>query len=695
MRLLREAFSLPRRPRSTTRRPASIVALGASAGGLESLGRVLESLPATFPAPVLVALHLDPHHLSQLVPLLQGRTRLEVRTATSGTRVAAGTVYVAPPDRHLEIRGGQLRLTRTARVSYSRPSVDVLFASVAAAFGPGAIVAVLSGTGRDGAVGVAAVKARGGLAVAEDSSTAGFAGMSTASQETGLLDAVLPVEQIPAFLARAAARRVTVSPPQWRRMLALLHAGTGARFGLYRTTTLHRRLQQRLVARGCRTMDSYLSLLKSDPGELDRLQAAFLIKVSSFTRDPDSWRVLARQVRALANLRTQLRGWSAGCATGEEAYTMAVIFARELGFTGATPWKVFATDLDEGALRIARQGRYTADQVRGLAKADLERYFEREPGTGIWRVGKALRGRVVFGRHDLLHDPPLASIDLLACRNVLIYFKDQEKRRALGRLTTSVNEGGILFLGRSEALRKVPGFDRVGDTTFFRRTRLPLAVAKGTGKSVAPRAKGSKSVKGVRPDGALPGQRLPAQDAPDAGGTPETPLVSVRHRPGAGGAGESRFRAQQDLNEELQSRNEELETVNEELQSLNDELSTMEEQMRGMDEESKRANAFLHLLLDTSSEVLVACDADNCITFWNKAAIKRFRLSPEQAIGGELFDLVPALATPRLRAASRQARKGGRSRRIAIQQKGVEYVFDPLPGSGKRRSYLLRVRPMS
>ena len=652
------------------------MALGASAGGLESLGRVLEGLPASFPAPVLIALHLDPDHPSQLVPLLQQRTRLEVRTATTGTRAMPGIVYVAPPDHHLEIHGGQLRLSRSARVSYSRPSVDVLFSSVALAFGPGAVVAVLSGTGSDGAAGVAAVKARGGLAVAEDASTAGFSGMPAASHDTGLLDAVLPVGQIPAYLERAAAHRVTVTRRQWSRMLALLEAGTGARFGLYRSTTLHRRLQQRLVARGCRTMAAYLALLESDRSELDRLQAAFLIKVSSFARDPASWRSLGRHVQAVAATRAQLRGWSAGCATGEEAYTMAAILARQVGLgPGAKPWKVFATDLDEGALRTARAGRYTDDQVKGLARADLNDYFERDEHG--WRVGKELRGRVVFGRHDLLHDPPLAGIDFLACRNVLIYFKDHEKRRALDRLSAAVTPGGILFLGRSEALRRVPGFERVGDTTFFRRTGLPRKMTKGK------RETGGKGTKGG------PAKRPAAPAAPH--GPPAEPIVSIRRK--APPTGEARFRAQQDLNEELQSRNEELETVNEELQSLNDELSTMEEQMRGLDEESKRANDFLRLLLDTSSDVLVACDADNKVTFWNKAAIKRFRLSPAQAVGGELFDLVPALDTPALRAASLKARKPGRGGRVDLKKDGTEYVFDPLPSKGKRRSYLLRVRP--
>jgi two-component system CheB/CheR fusion protein len=664
------------------RRPRSVVALGASAGGLESLGRLLEGLPPGFPAPVLVALHLDPHHRSQVVPLLQQHTRLRVEVARSGARMQAGTVYVAPPDRHLEVRGAQLRLTQAPRVSYSRPSVDVLFASVAAAFGPSAVVAVLSGTGSDGAHGVAAVKARGGLAVAEGVSTAGFAGMPEAAAGTGLLDAVLPVGQIPAFLVRAAARKVTVSERQWQRMLALLQARTGARFSRYRSSTLHRRLQQRLVARGCRSMGAYLRLLEREASEVARLHAAFLIKVSSFARDAGSWKALARRLKPLAAARTQVRAWSAGCATGEEAYTLAILLARELGFAG-TPWKVFATDLDEDALRVGRAGRYSDDQVRILPKADLRRHFTRE--AGLWRVRKPLRSRVVFGRHDLLHDPPLASIDVLACRNVMIYFNGEDKQRTLARLCSVVTPGGILFLGGSEALRPVPGFARVGDTTFFRRTGLPRAVPKATGRKAGGTRGGRAGAKGSGASGR--------KTTPEKGDPRERSSVAPARRRALAGNGDARFRAQQDLNEELQSRNEELETVNEELQSLNDELSTMEEQMRGLGEESKRANDFLRLLLDTSSDVLVACDEDNRVTFWNKAAIKRFRLSPAQAVGGELFDLVPALDTPAVRAAASKVRKAGRGGRVALRVEGAEYIFDPLPAHGQRRSYLLRVRP--
>lgn len=773
-----------RRP-PVRKRPTSVVALGASAGGLESLGHLLAGLPGNFPAPILVVLHLDPHHRSQAVPLLQRHTKLLIQSARAGMHIQAGTVYVAPPDHHLELHNGKLRLTHAPRVNYSRPSVDLLFASVAADYGPAAIAAVLSGAGNDGAAGLAAVKARGGLAVAEDASTAAFTAMPEAAARTGLLDAILPIGQIPAFLVRALSHRVTVSESQWARMLALVEARSGTKFSRYRSTTLHRRLQQRLATRGCRTMAEYLRLLTTDEAELEQLQAAFLIKVSSFLRDPTSWKALERRIAVLPIRGRGVRAWSAGCATGEEPYTLALVLARQFGTGPDAHWKVFATDLDETALSVARAARYSDDRVKAIAGEDREEYFVRE-GTS-WRVGKELRARVVFGRHDLLRDPPLSGIDILACRNVLIYFTPEEKQRTLQRLSVAVSPGGILFLGPSEAMGPVPGFDRIGYTTFFQRRvlrnsmparkRIPskelpvglggvalgafvtkspsiIAVAIDTkdkvllwnraaeaffgepaaqaigrtltrvvGKDTALQFKAAQSNKGVGETSpvecqAFDGPRrldveclpaappwaalflgIEAQQAkkskqPVAAVVPRqrmarSPAERTRHLTPA-----ARLLAQQDLNEELQSRNEELETVNEELQSLNEEMSAMEEEMRGLGEASQRANNFLTLLLDTSPDVLIACDADNRVAFWSKAAIKRFRLSPAQAVGSELFDLVPALSDAALRAASKKVRQVGGGGRIIVKQDGVEHLFDPLPaGAGKGRGYLLRMRP--
>ncbi|MES2154730.1 MAG: chemotaxis protein CheB [bacterium] len=756
----------------------TVVAVGASAGGLESLGILLAGLPERFPASILVVLHLDPHHESQAVPILQHRTRLRVRTALAGKRPQPGTVYLAPPDHHLQLRAGKMRLTQAARVNYSRPSIDVLFASVAEDRGPAAVGVVLSGTGSDGAAGVALIKARGGTAVAEHASTAAFPFMPAAAGRAGLLDATLPVTQIPAFLLHGLTRRVPVSDLEWQRMLAFLQSRTGARFSSYRSTTLHRRLQQRLAATGCRSMAEYLRILNENEAEVDRLQTAFLIKVSSFFRDQATWAVLARRVDAWATTPGRpRRAWSAGCATGEEAYTLAVLLARRLGTGPGASWTVFGTDLDAGALKVARAARYSRDQVRAIPPSDLVRYFVREGAA--WRVRKALRAHVVFGRHDLLHDVPLSAMDVVACRNVLIYFKADGKSRTLARLASAVLPGGFLFLGRSEAPGPLASHDRVGRTSLFMRKGLPSAMPARAARSkkAAPRRRrapdvsgplaGSSLIVAVAIDRkgnvelwnpaaqALFGKRqaqvmgkplvgavgdetarqlratmrnpVPQQAVPvECTGVGGRRILEVECLPGAA-AGSTVFLgsevrpevsmpvaqtyeglvragrrppptaaakllAQQDLNDELQSRNEELETVNEELQSLNDAMSSMEDEMRGLGEEARRANDFLRLLLDTSSDVLIACNADNRVAFWNDAAIKAYHLSSVQAVGKELFGLLPSLAHAPLKVASRKARASGRTGRVKVLHGGLEYSFDPLSSrSGSRRGYLLRV----
>jgi PAS domain-containing protein len=387
-------------------------------------------------------------------------------------------------------------------------------------------------------------------------------------------------------------------------------------------------------------------------------------------RDPPSWEALAKEIAVLhAQRGKDLRAWSAACATGEEAYSLALAFARQLGLDPKDDWKVFATDLDDEALEFARAGRYEADQVSGLPEADLGKYFTREGKA--WRVGKALRSRVVFGRNDLLSDPPLPSIDILACRNVLIYFGPEAKRLTLKRLSQAVDPGGILFLGSSEAMQEIAGFDRVGNTTFFRRKAIST------------------------PMSATDGSNAVADKGPANRRLSRRPLRA--HRPPS----KAHF-DRSDFDAELQSRNEELQTVNEELQSLNNENSAMEAEMRGLATKAQQANEFLLLLLNTSRDALIACDSADRVVFWNDAATKRFRLSSMQAIGGGLFDMVPALAP--VRSALRKAKPTASPSRVKLRRQGVEYLIDPLQAAvdpleaaSDRRSggYLLRVRTIA
>lgn len=470
----------------STARQTSIVAIGASAGGLQALGTLLAGLPRDFAPPIVVVIHLDPDHQSHLARLLQRQTRLRVHVAKSGQAMVGGSVYVASPDRHLEVRGKKIQLTRTPRVRFSRPSIDRLFTSVAKSYGSGAVAVILSGTGSDGTAGAATIQGEGGVVIAQERKTAQFPAMPENAIRAGSVDQELPVEKIPGALMRAkGANQSGVLPQKWRVILAMLRERFGTDFGGYRPSTLKRRLERRIKATAQPDLQSYIAFIRKKPTELERLHAEFLIKVSSFFRDPQEWEQLARKVvRPLIQKEqtNELRIWSAGCATGEEAYSLAMLFTEGMEASRRRDFKVFATDLDEEALATARLGVYEGEQVAGVSQARLTRHFVKEGQR--WRVSKELRRRVIFGRHDLLRDPPLASMDLIVCRNVLIYFAPDEGRAVVQRLANSLRPDGFLFLGRSEGRRGAAGgFERVaGSMKIFHRSPAKDAAAARSAK---------------------------------------------------------------------------------------------------------------------------------------------------------------------------------------------------------------------
>lgn len=459
-------------PKGSRRR--FVIALGASAGGLEALGRLLAGLPADFAAPILAAIHLDPSHSSHLAPLLQRETRLRVQVARSGQPLIRGTVYVASPDLHLEVRGRRIALTRSPRVRFSRPSIDRLFSSVAKAYGQGAVAVVLSGTGTDGSRGIRDVHEAGGLVIAQEPKSARFRGMPESAVRSGFVDVELSATRIPAALIRAVNQSASPAlPAHWPAVISLLRRRVGADFGSYRPSMLKRRLQQRIVATGHSSLASYLGFARNNPAELRRLQSDFLIKVSGFFRDTKEWENLSSKViRPLFRRLTgsgEVRVWSVGCATGEEAYSLAMLLSEASAGGRHGTFKVFATDLDESALVKARAGLYDATQLGAIRPGRRRRHFE--PEGDHFRVRKELRKNVVFGKHNILQDPPLSAMDLIVCRNVLIYLTPERGRAALHRLLKALNPRGFLFLGKSEAVpatergvAKVPGSLR----TFYR-----------------------------------------------------------------------------------------------------------------------------------------------------------------------------------------------------------------------------------
>lgn len=478
---------------AATLRSPRLVVVGGSAGGMEALKAMLRPLPATFPAAILVVLHLDPDRPSQATSVLEGHTRLTVEQATDGERPRPGTVYLAPPDRHLELRGGRMALTRSARVNFSRPSVDRLLGSAAKDHGDRTLAVILSGTGFDGRDGIKRIHACGGTCIVEDPATSSHAGMPQASLATGFVDVVLPADRIGSYLLHAANRpRVRVTAAAWTSAERLLKHRCNADFQGYRPETLRRRMAARITAVGLGSAEKYVALLRKDDGELEKLRSALLVKVSAFMRDPGLWRLMERHCLArLASAEPQreVRMWSAGCATGEEAYTLAML-TLALG-RGRQDLKVFGTDLDEPALTKARSGRYARAAVANLPRGLVRRYFTSEGDSK--RINADVRRHVIFGRHDLLRDPPLSGMDLVACRNVLIYLKPLERTEVLRRLASALRPGGILFLGKAEgASLPSADFERVtpGAPVFRRKARAPreeaLAVPTPARKRRAP-----------------------------------------------------------------------------------------------------------------------------------------------------------------------------------------------------------------
>lgn len=765
---------------SSARQSGPLVVLGASAGGLKAIGELLAGLPATFAAPIVAVLHLDPSHLSHLAPLLQRTTALRVEVARTGQLLRAGFVYVAPPDRHVEVTRNRLELTRKPRVRFSRPSIDLLFASAAKSYGDHVIAIILSGTGSDGSAGAATIRIAGGLVIAQDPKAAEFSGMPANAIAAKAVDIVLPIASMPALLSKAVSRsRPGPLPAEWSAVLALLRSRFGTDFGHYRPSTLKRRLVRRILATRQPSVAAYLALIQKDESELGTLHSEFLIKVSSFFRDPKEWDGIVRYaIQPLAQAPPgpkEIRIWSAGCATGEEAYTLAMLFSEALASTGEPDrFKVFATDLDDRALASARRGVYTATQVAGVSPARLRRHFEKS-GNG-WRINKDLRKHVIFGKHDLLRDPPLASIDLLVCRNVLIYFSPEQAKAVAKRFVYSLQPGGVLFLGKSERVRatelglesmphsphalrrpqeqRLPASLRIlagtrsrmrapdtatqdaGPTTsnlvalrdlllgtptvtvfaVNSRHRIVLwnkaagaffgvssanAAGKPASQVVGPKfwealcqavedagpsrrssgktrlAYGAKAadqryldldwIEFTGPHESRSGFLFVAVDATDRhrrehvprGHENATEKVLMRNI----GAEEalrsaheelqvvneelqSTSQEQQTLNEELESRNEELETVNEELQSLNEELNTLNEEVGTRIAEADRLTAFLRTVLDLSLTSIIGCDTKDRVTSWNAVATKEFRLSEDQAMGKDLFKLLPVLDVP-------------------------------------------------
>jgi two-component system CheB/CheR fusion protein len=456
-----------------------VVGLGASAGGLEALGRFLDALPPQPMMAFLLVQHLDPQHESMMADLLSRHTRLAVHQATNGMQLQPGHVFVIPPGSYLSVEGNVLRLSPPRERHGSRMPFDFLLHSLADQMGPRAMGVVLSGTGMDGTKGLADLRSKGGFAIAQDPNEAAFDGMPYSAIAAGVVDMVLPVAEIPAALIGHARLSVGIDRPtepeeadkagtgavigtwgtdasaELATILALLHTRSSHSFSQYKHGTLQRRIERRMGMLGIAKTSLYMDRLRQDPNELDLLAEDMLINVTRFFRDPKAFEMLGSKViPELVEAQPAgrpLRIWVAGCSTGEEVYSIAIMFLEEMANAKHNlKLQIFASDIDEDAVIQAREGLYPASIAADITPERLARFFIKEEDR--YRVVPELRGMVVFTVQDLLTDPPFSRLDLVSCRNLLIYLQPEAQEKVLLLFHFALREGGILLLGGSETV---------------------------------------------------------------------------------------------------------------------------------------------------------------------------------------------------------------------------------------------------
>ena len=445
-----------------------VVGLGASAGGILACESFFRHVPPDSGAAYVVILHLSPDHESRLAEVLQRSAAIPVMQVTKRVRVAPNQVYVIPPNRSLAMDDGHLSLSPAVTVEDRRAPVDTFFRTLGETRGSRAVCVVLSGTGADGSMGLKRLKESGGICLVQDPAEAEFADMPRNALATGLVDAVLSTAEMP---SRIIAYRNTVDQihlpadapvsggdddAPLREIFAQLRVRTGHDFSNYKRGTVLRRIERRMGVHQVKTVPEYAAIVREQSGEADALLKDLLISVTNFFRDRDAWAALEQSVlpaifKGRADDGQAVRVWVAGCATGEEAYSVAMLLQEQAEQTAPRlPFQVFASDLDERAIGVAREGVYTLNDAADVSPERLRQFFVDE--GNVYRIRKDLRENVLFARHNVLKDPPFSHLDLVCCRNLLIYLNRAAQQRVFETVHFALNPAGFLFLGSSESI---------------------------------------------------------------------------------------------------------------------------------------------------------------------------------------------------------------------------------------------------
>lgn len=443
-----------------------VVGIGASAGGLEALVSFFDAMPAGSECAFVVVMHLDPNRESEIARILGSHTKMSVVQVEDALALAPNHVYVIAPETDLKLEAGGLKVSRPAEPRGQRHPIDVLFGSIAAERRERSVGIVLSGTGSDGTQGLKEIRAEGGMSIVQAPETAKFDGMPRSAITAGLADHVLAPDKMPATLI-AYVNHGYVSDPAGRepdrvngeaiieQILEVVRARNGHDLGSYKRNTLRRRIHRRMGLRNIATTVRYLEHLGGNPEEAAALASDLMISVTEFFRDPEAWTALASLVIAplVAERESgnEIRVWVPACATGEEAYSTAMLITEEAEAAGKRfDLKVFATDALEDNLRKARDGIYPVAALADFPHDRIRRFFEKLDGS--FQVRKELRDTVVFAAHNVLHDPPFSRLDLVSCRNFLIYLEPEAQQRVIAQYHFALRPGGHLFLGNAETI---------------------------------------------------------------------------------------------------------------------------------------------------------------------------------------------------------------------------------------------------
>lgn len=452
-----------------------VVAIGASAGGLQALQGFFGAVPDDTGAAYVVIVHLDPKHHSELANILSTRTRMPVSQVDARERLRPDHVYVIAPDRRLQLIDHEISASEFEKPPGQRTPVDTFFRSMAEQLGDGFAV-ILSGAGSDGALGVRAVKEAGGIILVQDSAEAEYASMPRCAIETGPADFVLPVRELALKLVDLMRVKKTVSAAlphdaaeeDLDRIIALLHLRTGHDFSKYKRSTVWRRIARRMQVARTADIKRYYDLMRETAAEAQLLLSDLLISVTKFFRDAEAFDAVVKNVLPVifkaSPLGESIRVWVPGCATGEEAYSLAMLLIEQAARQDLRPpLQIFGSDLDSHALAAAREGRYPIAIEADVGEERLRRFFTLEGDH--YRVRQELRDVVLFAAHDLLKDPPFSRIDLISCRNVLIYLDHELQEQVCRTFHYALKPGGFLFLGTAEAADSPPGLFRCIDRT--------------------------------------------------------------------------------------------------------------------------------------------------------------------------------------------------------------------------------------